>query len=581
MFAVNLAWSRDQLTSKRSVLSRLKGSQPIFISQQRSPSGQQWVFANNARLVLRNVRKASTEDGEPQMLHIIDEVLSPTIPTVSGSSYFNPSANDYLKNSNKYVDGKFSLMKFYAKLREHNRMSLFESPGFHTFFIPIDTFFEPVRRMVDGPVIESHVIPDQVLFTRTIGNQSYHSATYSDNLKVSTRIHASWVPNSDSKIQYAVESDTIKGDVQHPPGTVLTKIVYPNIAVKNGVIHLIQKPLMVTNSDVFSIIKENHEDRAHEFFNLMKIYAPFSNMVMSAEVATVFIPSNEAFRDIPEEKRNQMKTDMKFLENLLKLHVVRKRISTDDVVKSSSNKEVFSVPSEDSSRPLYLSVSGHHDGDLPQTLYVDGGGTNATVQIADVTATNGLVHFIDKVLGIPYRSVGEKIAMNSMTSLSNKLAEQDTFSNKVGDLEKNFTLLVPSNEAWLKIKKSSPSIYKTLFSARAKLQASDILDRHLIIGNTLSMEQLHDLSKKEKGVKTFRSRFMIEKSSGNEYMVHWEQHKARVVRANLECTNGYVHIIDTVMMRKGDVTASSATYSPMLSWWLAGAAIYLLSIQHL
>lgn len=84
-------------------------------------------------------------------------------------------------------------------------------------------------------------------------------------------------------------------------------------------------------------------------------------------------------------------------------------------------QQVFSVPSEDSSRPLYLSVSGNHDGDLPQTLYVDGGGTNATVQIADVTATNGLVHFIDKVLGIPYRSVGEKIAMNSMTRYTDQV----------------------------------------------------------------------------------------------------------------------------------------------------------------
>ena len=47
-------------------------------------------------------------------------------------------------------------------------------------------------------------------------------------------------------------------------------------------------------------------------------------------------------------------------------------------------------------------------------MTVEGGGTNATVVIADIVAKDGVIHIIDKLLGVPYRSVGEKLAVNAM-----------------------------------------------------------------------------------------------------------------------------------------------------------------------
>ena len=48
---------------------------------------------------------------------------------------------------------------------------------------------------------------------------------------------------------------------------------------------------------------------------------------------------------------------------------------------------------------------------------------------------------------------------------------------------------------------------------------------------------------------TIRSRV-----SGNYTMVEWEDVKAKLIRPNLECTNGYIHIIDRVIMKRRDVT---------------------------
>jgi hypothetical protein len=45
---------------------------------------------------------------------------------------------------------------------------------------------------------------------------------------------------------------------------------------------------------------------------------------------------------------------------------------------------------------------------------------------------------------------------------------------------------------------------------------------------------------------------------GNYTIVEWEDVKARLIRPNLECTNGYIHIIDQVVMKRRDVSLISA-----------------------
>lgn len=40
--------------------------------------------------------------------------------------------------------------------------------------------------------------------------------------------------------------------------------------------------------------------------------------------------------------------------------------------------------------------------------------------------------------------------------------------------------------------------------------------------------------------------------------MEWEDIEARVIRPNLECTNGYIHVIDKVLMKRRDVTLSGA-----------------------
>lgn len=62
-------------------------------------------------------------------------------------------------------------------------------------------------------------------------------------------------------------------------------------------------------------------------------------------------------------------------------------------------------------RYLYFSIQGAPGRN--QTVTVEGGGVNATIVQADVAATNGYIHIIDKVLGVPYTTMLQKLKSDS------------------------------------------------------------------------------------------------------------------------------------------------------------------------
>lgn len=52
-----------------------------------------------------------------------------------------------------------------------------------------------------------------------------------------------------------VKSNTVVGDQKHTTGVVMAEIVMANIPVKNGVVHLIHRPLMVVDTTVAKFLE--------------------------------------------------------------------------------------------------------------------------------------------------------------------------------------------------------------------------------------------------------------------------------------------------------------------------------------
>ncbi|SRX56103.1 Immunogenic protein MPB70 [Aequorivita sp. CIP111184] len=109
---------------------------------------------------------------------------------------------------------------------------------------------------------------------------------------------------------------------------------------------------------------------------------------------TVFAPTNEAFSKVPKATMdNLMKPENKTqLQKVLQYHVLQGKMNAADVVtkiKAANNKlDVTTMNGE----TLTLSEK---DG---KVMIKDAKGNTATVTSADMDASNGVVHVIDKVL---------------------------------------------------------------------------------------------------------------------------------------------------------------------------------------
>ena len=112
------------------------------------------------------------------------------------------------------------------------------------------------------------------------------------------------------------------------------------------------------------------------------------------------------------------------------------------------------------------------------------------------------------------------------------------------------------------------------------LQTQTILERHLKIGEGLTTDKLMEATKKDGSVTMLRGspgfRFVQVEEDGGYVKLQWEDLEARVIRPNLKCTNGYIHVIDKVIMKKRDITLSkSSTLLSSISVLTATLLTYL------
>lgn len=122
--------------------------------------------------------------------------------------------------------------------------------------------------------------------------------------------------------------------------------------------------------------------------------ADLAGTFMGEDEFTVFAPTNDAFAKLPKATLdNLLKDENKAkLQNLLKYHVVAGEWKAPAVMKAiADNKNAYNVTTLQGEN-IVLSVK---DG---KVMIKDAKGGTATVVMADVDASNGVIHAIDKVI---------------------------------------------------------------------------------------------------------------------------------------------------------------------------------------
>jgi uncharacterized surface protein with fasciclin (FAS1) repeats len=106
------------------------------------------------------------------------------------------------------------------------------------------------------------------------------------------------------------------------------------------------------------------------------------------------------------------------------------------------------------------------------------------------------------------------------------------------------------------------STFKVLFNGDFGYQTEQILQRHLKIGEALSVEDLVQRTNDDGGVRMLRGFYDLKfkkVDNGEGVIVEWENLEIRIIRPNLECTNGYIHVIDQVIMKRRDVVLAAGS----------------------
>ncbi|MCF8205256.1 MAG: fasciclin domain-containing protein [Methylotenera sp.] len=117
-------------------------------------------------------------------------------------------------------------------------------------------------------------------------------------------------------------------------------------------------------------------------FNRLVAQAGLADELRTAGPLTVFAPSDEAFKAVPAKTMEALAADPAQLKAVLSYHIIDGRVTAADVKPGTAKTR--------QGASLALAKAGSF-------VTVD----DAVVQQADVTATNGVAHVIDRVLTPP------------------------------------------------------------------------------------------------------------------------------------------------------------------------------------
>jgi uncharacterized surface protein with fasciclin (FAS1) repeats len=101
-----------------------------------------------------------------------------------------------------------------------------------------------------------------------------------------------------------------------------------------------------------------------------------------------------------------------------------------------------------------------------------------------------------------------------------------------------FTIFAPTDEAFAKLPQGT---VESLLNPQNRAKLTTILKYHVVPGTIMAA----DLAK-AKSEKTINGESLTIKTQGNSVMVN----NAKVTQPDIACTNGVIHVIDTVLMPK-------------------------------
>ena len=293
------------------------------------------------------------------------------------------------------------------------------------------------------------------------------------------------------------------------------KVTMTDIVCSNGIIHVIDSVMMPSTKTVVETAVEAGT------FKTLAAALGAANLVDTLQGEgpfTVFAPTDAAFAALPKGTvETLLKPENKAaLTSILTYHVVAGRVPSSEVVQ---RKGVTSLNGQ------RLGVNVGKEG-------VRIGGS--MVSVTDIQCANGTIHVIDAVM-LPSSNNIVETAVEAGTFRTLVAAVGAAGLADVLQSEGPFTVFAPSDAAFAALPEGTVESL-LLPENRDKLVA--ILKYHVVAGRVYS-DQLTNGA-----VETLGGSKVMVKLGKSDVMIN----EARVTAANLDTTNGVIHVIDKVLL---------------------------------
>jgi uncharacterized surface protein with fasciclin (FAS1) repeats len=288
-----------------------------------------------------------------------------------------------------------------------------------------------------------------------------------------------------------------------------------DVATSNGIIHVIDKVLSPTETPN-DIPRTAQCTGIHDSLVAAVIQADLLETLQGPGPFTVFAPTDQAFTDAGIDLAALDTPDGKAaLADILLYHVVSGDVPAANVTECMSATAV-------NGQPLSFTV-----GD---SVMVNG----ATVTLADVSTSNGVIHVIDKVLS-PTDTPNDIPRTAQCTGIHDSLVAAVVQAELLATLQGNgpFTLFAPTDQAFA----DAGIDLAALDTAEGKATLTDILLYHVVAGAVPSSAVTECMSA------TAVNGQSLSFTVGDTVMVNG----ATVTLADVNTSNGVIHVIDKVL----------------------------------
>ncbi|GAV04781.1 hypothetical protein RvY_15007 [Ramazzottius varieornatus] len=258
-----------------------------------------------------------------------------------------------------------------------------------------------------------------------------------------------------------------------------------------------------------------------------------TDFVRNLRDVTVFIPSADAFRAMPEGARNYFRKHMDRYQELLKYHIVQGQFTADRL----ADEVVYATAASVHQVPFGARVNIYnHTAQANITTY-QGAVVNSGRR--DYLASNGIIHFLDEVvLHVAYQSTMELLNDTETSMMFDLIRKTPEALYLLNSTARVHTLFAPDNEAFGKLSNVTRSRLNKETDFRKRVLLNHITELGAYFSNGW-------VNGEKVPITNWTTYLTITKPKDRPIYINGN---IEILVPDNSTANGVVHVIDTVIL---------------------------------